>query len=162
MEFKIFLLDRMNMKKGRWFSLPSHAAEQYVKKLEDKGHFAMVMETDCDFDIGDLASGKTVAQLNELAAQLSELPALILDNLEVLLEYESLEEMIESEGSHFKFHEGTTLEEVAEDLTNSGEIEEFWTENELHDYLNYEALGRDLLSYHPFFEGTDGMIEYRK
>ena len=119
MEFKIFLLDRMNMKKGRWFSLSSHAAEQYVKKLEDKGHFAMVMETDCDFDIGDLASGKTVAQL-------------------------------------------TTLEEVAEDLTNSGEIEEFWTENELHDYLNYEALGRDLLSYHPFFEGTDGMIEYRK
>ncbi len=162
MEFKIFLLDRMNMKKGRWFSLPSHAAEQYVKKLEDKGHFAMVMETDCDFDIGDLASGKTVAQLNELAAQLSELPPLILDNLDRLLEYEGLEAIVESEGSHFRFHEGETLEAVAEDLVSSGEIQEFFTEAELHDYLNVEALGRDLLSYHPFFEGTDGMIEYRK
>ncbi|MDR0298794.1 MAG: hypothetical protein LBI13_01715 [Streptococcaceae bacterium] len=162
MEIKICLADSRYPKQGRWFILPSREAEQLEKEMRGRKLDPVISEIVSDFPLGNLLEKKALVQMNQAVTGLLALPPLILDDLDLFLAYESLEELVESEGSHFKFHEGSTLEEVAEDLVASGEIAEFWSEGELLDYLDYAALGRDLPMFHPFFEGTDGMIEYRK
>jgi hypothetical protein len=161
MEIKIFLSSRTFLKKGKWFLLPSYEAMQLEKEILERGEEPIISEINSDIDLGDLTMGKTVMELNHLVGQLWALPPKVLENLSLLRKYESLESIIESAGSHFVFREGTRLKAVAKELVKSGEIENYMLGERLYDYLDYEALGKNLSTLRPFFAAKDGSyIEY--
>ncbi|CDG03735.1 Conjugative transposon protein, Antirestriction protein [Lactococcus lactis subsp. lactis A12] len=154
-------MTQKNSRTGQWFDLPSPEFERRLKWLGSKGIEPVVLDITGDVPFSVLKHIK-VSDLNEVAQALEELDVEIIENLETFLAYETLEELIESDGKHFFFHGGDGMTEIAENLVKNGEISPYIDESDLMaDYLDFEAIGRDLENSYNFFELPDGeMVEY--
>lgn len=161
MELKILLTTDENSRMGQWFSLPSQAFERRLKWLIDQGIEPFVLDIMGDIPFEFLKTIK-VTELNRIAEGLEALNSQILDNLETCLNYESLEELIDNDGKNFEFYDFDTMRDVASELTHMGEIENYIDPMDMTDYMDFEAMGRDIKSLFHFFELNNGEIaEYK-
>lgn len=158
MELKVLLTTSGHTKTGQWFELPSQEFERRIRWLEEKGIEAIVVEFMGDIPSALLESYK-VSELNKIAQGLENLPDDLIQNLNLFLEYETLDELIESEGEHFIYHEADTMREVASELVRTGEIESLIDLPDLMaDYLDFDAIARDIQTLHPFFQLPSGEV----
>ncbi|MDR0298795.1 MAG: antirestriction protein ArdA [Streptococcaceae bacterium] len=164
MELKVLLTTSGHAKTGQWFDLPSQEFERRIRWLTENGIEASVVEFMGDIPSPLLAHYK-VSELNKIAQGLEDLPDDVIQNLPLFLEYETLDELIESEGEHFIYHEETTMREVAREMVRTGEIEPFIALSDLmNDYVDYGAVAHDLEDLHPyFFQLSSGeIVQYDK
>lgn len=164
MELKILLATKGATKTGQWFLLPSSEFERRVRWLEEKGIEAEVLEL-----LGDVPyrflKDYSLSELNSIAQGLEDLPDDVLKDIDLFLEYETLEELIESEGEHFIYHACDSMEEVAREMVLDGSIDSYIAPYDLkNDYVDFEAVARDLESLRPyFFQLSSGeIVEYDK
>lgn len=156
MELKVLLTTSGHAKTGQWFELPSQEFERRIRWLKEKGIEAIVVEFMGDIP-STLLEHYKVSELNKIAQGLEDLPDDVIQNLDLFLEYETLEELIESEGEHFIYHEFDNMRDVASELVRTGEIESLIDLPDLMaDYLDFDAIARDIQTLHPFFQLPSG------
>jgi hypothetical protein len=163
MELKVLLTTSGHAKTGQWFELPSLEFEHRLRWLEEKGIEPLVMDIMGDVSF-DILKDYKVSELNKIAEALEGLPEDVIDDLGLYLNYESLEELLESNGEHFIYHEFSTMRDVAKEMVLTGSIERLILPFDLmNDYLDYDSIARDIQTLHPFFQLSDGeYVEYAK
>lgn len=161
MELQIFIADRRRPKIGQWFQLSSLAAEKLVARMKQGGAEPEIVEWHGEELYKKFLKDKPIQAINEWVRRIEDLPPQLIEEFPNLIEHEDLEEIIETEGSHFTFYEEDSFEDVAQSLVESREYERFMSEGDLFDYIDYEALGEDLERSFAFFEGYGGIIEYK-
>ncbi|EGO5146799.1 antirestriction protein ArdA [Enterococcus faecalis] len=146
---------------GNWFTLPI-AKQQIFRALkigqEGFGEEWIILDYEAPFKIHEYES---IDKLNDYAEKIEELPNFLLANLEEVLDYESLEEIIYNKGENFEFHEGVNSERdlafAIIDYTYGG-ISNVPAEL-LQRYFNYDSFGRDLNIGMSGFFGKGGYVE---
>ncbi len=151
MTFSVLITTESNHRHGLWFELPSKAAIEKWRELEDQGEFPVIENIVSDFEFTYLKH-YSLHQLNTIAQGLLELPQTLQKNIHQLLNYEDLEEVVTTRGSHFTYHDVNDLGKLAKEYFEEGLLpEEF-----VHQFIDFSALGRSLTSVLEIFEGLDG------
>lgn len=164
-EIKIYVANLSEYNSGRrlghWFTLPVPQQEiSRALKLgqEGFGEEWIILDYEAPFKIGEYES---ISKLNDYAEKIEELSDFLLANLEEVLDYESLEEILDNKGENFEFHEGVNSERdlafAIIDYTYGG-VSNVPAEL-LQRYFNYDSFGRDLNIEMSGFFGKGGYVE---
>ena len=145
------------------FDLPDKVLNHQLLEWQEQGENPELLDIETSFGVKVLnIEMRSLFELNELAEALSEYSDEKLRELPYLIRYETLDEILENGMDSFIFHEYGSLDDLAEELVRTGEIDRLVDREDLiRDYVDFNALGKDLPQIHPFFEGSDGSyIEY--
>jgi hypothetical protein len=151
MTFSVLITTERNKRHGFWFELPSQAAIQKWREIEDQGEFPIIENIVSDFEFTYLKH-YSLHQLNTIAQGLLELPQNLRKEIHQLLNYEDLEEVVTTRGSHFNYHDVSDLGKLAKAYFEEGMLPEDFVQT----FIDFSALGRSLTSVLELFEGLDG------
>jgi hypothetical protein len=160
MKFRIMVRAKFDI---RTFDLPDKELNRQLLRWHEQGETPILVDIETTFGLKALNIGqRSLLELNELAEALSEYSDEEIQELPYLVDYEPIDDILENRMVHFIFHEYDSLEDLAEELVRTGDIDRLVDREDLiRDYVNFSALGEDLPQIHPFFEGSDGSyIEY--
>ncbi|CDG03737.1 antirestriction protein ArdA [Lactococcus lactis] len=155
MTFSVLITTVKNSRHGLWFELPSRKAIEKWRELEDQGEFPIIENIVSDFEFEVLKS-YNLHQLNAIAQGLLDLPEHLRKDIHQLLNYEDLDELVRTSGSHFIYHDAENLAALGKAYFEESKLPEDFVQT----FIDFSALGRSLEDIMELFEGLEGYYEF--
>lgn len=163
--FKIFLTNLGKYNEGhlvgKWIDLPCDDLEAELESIGvvEGTNYEEYFITDYENDIGyEVGEHDDLEELNDIAEQVDNLNEYEIEHLNAYMEAttEGLKNALDYYGECSTFYPGRDMDDIAEMLVSEGDYGEI--PERLKDYIDYEAIARDLECSGTFTKVSNGVI----